>query len=135
AYAESNITTTVTPAAATGLLSHTFYSVADLGTPLAGAPIDAGDYVVKVHFASDNPSAYTDADGQAAFKIAKADAIIGINNYSGPYDGATHGLTGTATGVESPTPADLSGLLTLGATYTNAGSYTATWSFAGNDNY
>ncbi len=38
--------------------------------------------------------------------------------------------------MESPTPADLSGLLNLSeTTHTIAGSYTDTWTFAGNGNY
>ncbi len=64
--------------------------------------------------------------------VNKADAAITIIPYSGTYDGQAHGLTGTATGTFGE---DLSGLLSLGASYTNAGSYPVGWSFAGNANY
>ena len=68
--------------------------------------------------------------------ITKASAAIVITPYSVTYDGNPHTAGGTATGVESPTPADLSGLLDLsGTTHTLAGSYTDTWTFAGNGNY
>ena len=57
--------------------------------------------------------------------------------YTVTYDGTAHTATGTATGVGSPTPVDLSGLLNLGGTtLTNAGDYaTDAWTFAGNGNY
>ena len=60
-----------------------------------------------------------------------------VTPYSVTYDGTAHTATGTATGVESPTPVDLSSLLNLsGTTHTNAGDYaTDAWTFAGNGNY
>ncbi len=68
--------------------------------------------------------------------ITKASAAIMITPYRITYDGNPHTAGGTATGVESPTPANLSGLLNLsGTTHTIAGSYTDTWTFAGNANY
>jgi hypothetical protein len=50
----------------------------------------------------------------------------------GIYDGAAHGATGSAAGVNSE---DLSGLLSLGSSFTNVPGGTANWSFAGNGNY
>jgi MBG domain (YGX type) len=67
--------------------------------------------------------------------ISKANANITVNGYSNFYDGSYHGATGSATGVESPTPANLTGLLSLGATFKNVSGGTAFWSFAGNVNY
>ena len=68
--------------------------------------------------------------------ITKADAVIVVTPYTVSYDGNPHTATGTATGVETPNPANLSGLLNLsGTTHTNTGSYTDTWTFAGNGNY
>ena len=68
--------------------------------------------------------------------INKANAVIVVTPYDVIYDGNPHTATGTATGVESPTPANLSGLLNLsGTTHTDPGSYTDTWTFAGNVNY
>jgi hypothetical protein len=52
------------------------------------------------------------------------------------YNGNPHTATGSATGVEMPTPADLTSLLHLaGTTHTNAGTYADTWTFDGNGNY
>ena len=68
--------------------------------------------------------------------ITKASAVIVITPYSLTFDGNPHTATGTATGVESPTPADLSGLLDLSSTtHTSPGRYTDTWTFAGDVNY
>jgi hypothetical protein len=67
----------------------------------------------------------------------KANAIINVTPYNVTYDGNTHTATGSAKGVEIPTPADLSSLLHLGgATHTNPGDYpTDPWTFDGNTNY
>ena len=51
---------------------------------------------------------------------------------SGEYDGFYHGASGSATGVLGE---NLSGLLNLGASFLSAGNHTATWTFAGNNNY
>ncbi|HEX8695450.1 MAG TPA: hypothetical protein VF746_23760, partial [Longimicrobium sp.] len=75
---------------------------------------------------------YNDATGTAAITIQKADAVISVNGYTGTYDGAAHGATGTATGVGG---ANLSSGLNLGATFTDAPGGTANWSFTGGTNY
>jgi Ca2+-binding RTX toxin-like protein len=68
--------------------------------------------------------------------ITKASAVIVVTPYAVSYDGKPHTASGTATGVENPNPANLSGLLDLsGTTHTDIGSYTDTWTFAGNGNY
>ncbi len=64
--------------------------------------------------------------------VNKANAAITIAPYSGTYDAQPHGLTGSASGVLGE---DLSSLLSLGASYTKAGTYTVGWSFAGNADY
>ena len=66
--------------------------------------------------------------------INQADAVISVSGYTGVYDGHAHGATGTAAGVET-SPADLTSLLHLGASFTNVPGGTATWSFDGNTNY
>ena len=134
-YDTSNITPTLTPAGAKGEIDYTFYEKDAEGNPveLAGAPTDAGEYFVKGTFTSSDPAKWTNAESPLVpFTIGKAAATVTVNGYSGPYDGQPHGLTGTATGVGGE---DLSGLLNLGAAYTNAGGYTEAWSFAGNENY
>src|SRR5262249_61939185 len=75
---------------------------------------------------------YNTAGGSVAITIGKADAAISVNGYTGTYDGVAHGATGSATGV---TGENLSALLNLGASFTNAPGGTASWSFAGNTNY
>ena len=69
--------------------------------------------------------------------IGKANATIDVTPYTVTYDGIARTATGTATGVGSPTPVDLSSLVNLsGTTLTNAGDYaTDAWTFAGNGNY
>src|SRR5207302_1210716 len=48
------------------------------------------------------------------------------------YDGAAHGATGSATGVNGE---DLTSLLNLGASFTDVPGGTAHWTFSGNTNY
>ncbi|OLE55988.1 MAG: hypothetical protein AUG51_00225 [Acidobacteria bacterium 13_1_20CM_3_53_8] len=65
--------------------------------------------------------------------ISKINATITVTPYDVPYDGAAHTAGSSATGVGG---VDLSSLLTLTTTHTNAGTYSAdTWSFAGDTNY
>src|SRR5262249_39724105 len=72
------------------------------------------------------------ASGTNTIDIAKADATVKTDPYSGTYDGSAHGINGSAKGVVSE---DLSSLLDLGATDTDAGHYTANWTVAGNIDY
>jgi hypothetical protein len=67
----------------------------------------------------------------------KTNALINVTPYNVTYDGSAHTATGSAKGVETPTPADLSSLLHLGGTtHTNPGDYaTDPWTFDGNSNY
>jgi hypothetical protein len=62
----------------------------------------------------------------------KETAAIVVSGYTGTYDGAAHGATGTATGVNG---GDLTGLLNLGGKFTDAPGGTANWTFAGNASY
>jgi len=64
--------------------------------------------------------------------INKADATVTVNGYTGTYDAAPHGATGTATGVGG---VDLSAGLNLGATFTDVPGGTAHWTFTGGTNY
>jgi hypothetical protein len=71
-------------------------------------------------------------DVERTFTINPASASISVAGYTGVYDGAPHGATGSATGVNGE---NLSGLLNLGALFTNVPGGSATWTFAGNSNY
>src|SRR4029077_12309164 len=86
------------------------------------------------HWTFDGNGNYNATSGDVAIVINKVNAVITVNGFTGPYDGTAHGASGTAVGVES-SPADLTGLLHLGATYTNVPGGTAHWTFDGNGNY
>ncbi|HUG10679.1 MAG TPA: kelch repeat-containing protein, partial [Opitutaceae bacterium] len=77
---------------------------------------------------------YNDQSGSVAIDISKADAVVTVNGYSGTYDAAAHGATGSATGVAlDPTAAGST--LDLGATFTDVPGGTANWTFTGGTNY
>ena len=67
-----------------------------------------------------------------SFTIHQAAAAFTITGFSGVYDGAAHGATGSAIGINGE---DLTSLLHLGATFTNAPGGSAHWTFDGNANY
>src|SRR6266403_4259708 len=64
-----------------------------------------------------------------------ANAHTTLNGSTGLYEGNAHGATGSAAGVESPTPANLTALLHLGSNFTNVPGGTVHWTFDGNTNY
>jgi uncharacterized repeat protein (TIGR01451 family) len=108
-----------------GLNVNITYNVA---SAVSSNPTDAGSYTVTATI--DDPNYAGTASGTLV--IAKASATVNVTGYTGTYDGNAHGATGSASGVQSE---DLSGLLDLGASYTNAPGGTANWTFAGNNNY
>ena len=75
---------------------------------------------------------YTDQSGDVAITINQAVATVNVTGYTGTYDAAAHGASGTATGVGG---VDLSGQLNLGATFTDVPGGTAHWTFTGGTNY
>jgi len=91
----------------------------------AGTYTDSWSFTGSVNYNSIPTTAITNT-------IAKADATVTVNGYTGTYDGAAHGATGSATGVGG---ADLSSDLSLGASFTDVPGGTANWSFAGGANY
>ena len=108
------------------------------------APTNAGTYEVSATFAGDTN--HLGSNNSADFTIAQANAVIAVTGYSGTYDDNAHGATATATGVESPTPADLTSELHLaystdsGQTFSsaapvNAGTYQVYYTFDGDTNY
>ncbi len=60
AYGSANLTTTVTPADASGSVSYAFYSDAG-GTTSIATPINVGTYYVRAFFTSSAPASFTDA--------------------------------------------------------------------------
>ena len=91
----------------------------------------AGSCTVTAHQAG-NSNYNAAPDVPQSFNIAKANATINVNGYSGVYDGQAHGASGTATGVKGES---LTSLLDLGGSLTNVPGGTANWNFAGNGNY
>ncbi|WZO99346.1 choice-of-anchor Q domain-containing protein [Isosphaeraceae bacterium EP7] len=90
----------------------------------------AGSATITAHQAGD--ASYDPAETvDQVLTVAKANAVIVVNGYSGAYDGLAHGATGGATGVGG---AALPGL-DLGASFTDAPGGTAHWAFAGGTNY
>src|SRR4029453_9032184 len=87
------------------------------------------------HWTFDGNTNYKATAGDVSITISQADAVINVSGYTGVYDGNAHGATGTAVGVESPTPANLKSLLLLGASFHNGPGVTAHWTFDGNTNY
>jgi hypothetical protein len=87
---------------------------------------------------------YNDQSGMAAIVIDKATLAVNpqlqsvgaitINGYSGMYDGASHGATGSVVGVNGDLSAAGS-TLDLGASFTNYPGGTAHWVFTGGTNY
>ena len=69
---------------------------------------------------------YKDQSGDVTIDIAKANATVSVSGYSGTYDGAEHGATGSAT-VSLNEGAHRSG--NIGAKFTNVPGGTAHWVF------
>ena len=82
--------------------------------------------VDAVRFVLSSTSATTTAD------ITKLNASVSVSGFSGVYDAAAHGASGTVTGLGG---VDLSAGLSLGATFTNVPGGTAHWTFSGGTNY
>ena len=95
---------------------------------------NAGMYLFDTFGFAGNNNYKSDSGLAGMNKIAKANAVINITGYTGVYNAAPHGASGTAVGVES-TPGDLNSLLHLGASFTNVPGGTAHWTFDGNGNY
>ena len=77
---------------------------------------------------------YNDQSGIAAIVINKAAAVVTVTGYTGTYDAAAHGATGTVVGVAGDPSAGGSSL-NLDASFTNVPGGTANWSFTGGTNY
>ena len=110
---------------ATGVQGEDLSSLLDLGASFTDVPGGTANW----SFAGDTD--YKSASGSSAITIGQANATIKVSGYSGVYDGNAHGATGTATGVNG----DLSSLLDLGDSFTDAPGGTANWAFAGDTDY
>ncbi len=106
---------------ATGVLGEDLSGDLSLGASFINVPGGTATWTF-----TDSTGNYNDDSGTAAIVITKADAIIDVNGYTDVYDGFSHGATGSATGVLGE---DLSGDLSLGASFINVPGGTATWTF------
>ena len=99
------------------------------------APVNAGSYVATGTFAGNDN--YTEASNTATIVIAKATPTVTVLPVSATFDGQAHGTTGTVAGVGGTDlgAATISYNTADGQAPVNAGSYVATGTFAGNDNY
>src|SRR5205085_2175371 len=111
---------------ATGVTGEDLGTLLDLGPAFTNVPGGTA------HWTFAGGTNYEAVAGDANITITKTAATVTVNGYTGIYDGAAHGATGTAAGVGG---VDLGGLLHLGSTFTNAPGGTAHWTFDGNDNY
>jgi Ca2+-binding RTX toxin-like protein len=98
------------------------------------AHTDAGIYLDTFTFTDMTGNYNNVANGSVISSIAKAEATITVEGYTGVYDAAAHGSTGMVVGVLG----DLSAAgasLDLGSSFTNAPGGTAGWTFIGGTNY
>jgi hypothetical protein len=78
---------------------------------------------------------YNNDGGSVPIQIDKANANCSISGYGPlPYDGMSHGATGTCTGVNGETIPTI-GSLNLGSSFTDFPGGTANWTFTGTNNY
>jgi hypothetical protein len=99
----------------------------DLGASFTNVPGGTANWTF-----TDATGNYNNASGSVPVDISKADATVSVSGYTGVYDAAAHGATGTATGVGGVTLAGLD----LGASFTNVPGGTANWTFTdGTGNY
>ncbi len=101
-------------------------------------PVNAGQPRRDSMFAGGNDNSQAGFLNTAAIEIAKATpGVCTVDPVSVTFDGQAHGTTGTVTGVGGAAlgAATITYNTADGQAPVNAGSYVATGSFAGNDNY
>ncbi len=111
----------------------------DAGGAALGSSLDLGASFTNVpggtaHWVFSGGTNYNDQSGDVNIVIAKANAVVTVNGYSGTYDAAAHGATGSVSGVDAGGAA-LGSSLDLGASFTNVPGGTAHWVFSGGTNY
>jgi len=129
--------------------SLTYYAgSAATGTPLAGAPIEAGKYTVVADFFGS--AEYTASTSQAVtFAISRATPTVNISVAGGIYDDSAFNASPTVTGVGGQTASSLEGFAPTPVYYTgsiatgtplsgapvHAGTYTVVAEFPGSADY
>src|SRR5205823_3179914 len=103
-------------------------STLDFGSSFTNAPGGTANWAFT------GGTNYNDQTGSVAIDIAKANATVTVTGYSGTYDAAAHGATGSVAGVAGDLSATGSSL-NLGSTFKNAPGGIANWTFTGGTNY
>ena len=99
-------------------------------TKLDSAPVNAGEYTAKAIFESDN---YNTVTKTATLTITKADSLITVENKNIEANyGQTYSINAVVSNGDN---AVITYNTTDGKAPVNAGTYTATVSYPGNDNY
>ncbi|MFN2615265.1 MAG: beta strand repeat-containing protein, partial [Actinomycetota bacterium] len=127
---------TITSRWMSGVVGTDDVSLAGGTATFSDATAGIGKLVTATGFALSSTLAgnYTLAPGPwtTTANINKADATRSISGFSGPFDGLTHGATGSCTGINGT---DVSGGIGYGATFVNVPGGTAHWTFSGAPNY
>ena len=93
--------------------------------------LNAGDYTVYARII-DKDEDFTQYSANVTIK--KAEATVTVAGYTGAYDAAAHGATGTVVGVAGDFSAAGSSL-SLGVSFSLVPGGTANWTFTGGTNY
>ena len=133
-YGQAAVKLTATGGNGTG--GYVFSIGGSTGCSLAGDMLSvvnaSSSCAVTAIRAGDNNYFDSPATAPSTVTLNKADATVSVSGFTGTYDGQPHGATGTATGVLGES---LAAQLALGATFTTFPGGTASWSFAGGNNY
>lgn len=93
---------------------------------------DAGTYAISPVVSGTGLGNFEVTSVNGSYTINKADATCTVSGWTGYYDGAFHGASGSCTGVGG---VDLSAGLNLGASFKDVPGGTANWTFNGGTNY
>src|SRR6185369_12349426 len=105
---------------ATGVISESLSGL-NLGSTFVNVPGGTANWTF-----TDVTGNYNNASGSVSIVLSKANATVTVSGYTGVYDAAAHGATGTATGVAG---ANLTAGLNLGSSFTDVPGGTANWTF------
>jgi hypothetical protein len=135
-FATGNGTLTVNKASATVVLSNLTQSYTGSALMPTATTTPAGLAIIWTNAPQTNPGSYSvtatvndanyEGSASGTFTVNKVDPSCTVNGYTGTYDGAAHGATGSCTGVDGTTV--LAGL-NLGLSFTNVPGGTANWTF------
>ncbi len=97
------------------------------------APVEAGSYKATASFPGNVD--YNSATGSASIVIGQATPTVVVTPISVTYDGQSHGATAEAFGINNVDLGSATVGYSSGTAPVNAGTYTATGTFAGSNDY